>query len=105
MKPAQTINVLDAHGGFTAITKSKGYEKEVDAVGNFVRWNKVYRELNTFWRPSQLLKGKTEGELQEYDEHSFYQNNENVTKAIYKVKGYCNRVVVWFDNETGLRIA
>src|SRR6266404_6469191 len=98
MTPNQTLNVLDAHGGFTAITKSPAYRKELDAAGNFLCWNKVYEEHDTLWRPGQLLKGNVEGTLQEYDEQSFYQNNNNVTKAIYKVKGYPNRIAVWFDN-------
>jgi len=122
MQPPQTINVIDAHGGFTAITKSpqsikiisdpvKG-EREATSddyqptlIHPFVRWERVTREHDTLWRPAQLLKGQSIGELQEFDEHSFYQLNDDVTKAIYKVKGYGNRIAVWFDNATGKRIA
>jgi len=51
------------------------------------------------------LKGSTIGTLSGYDEDSFYQRNNNVTMAKYKVPGYGYRVAVWFDNVTGERIA
>ncbi len=121
MQPPQTLNVIDQNGGFTAITKSPTYVKIVrdngiereatmadyqpTLVPQFVRWAKVSRENNTLWRPAQLLKGNNAGELQEFNEKSFYQTNNDVTKAIYKVKGYSNRIAVWFDNQTGERIA
>ncbi len=99
MKPPQTINVLDRHDGFTAVTLSPTYERE----GN--GWRKVWRESNTVWRASKVLKRGTEGNLQEANESSFYQNNNNVTKALYKVPGYRFRIAIWFDNTTGERIA
>lgn len=103
MKPPTNINVIDKHGGFTALTKSATYEKEY--VGSaFVGWRKVWRERDSLWRPGSLLADPV-GELQEFNEKSFFQLNNNVTKAIYKVKGYPNRIAVWFDNETGERIA
>lgn len=122
MLPPNEINVIDEHGGFTAITKAPTSIKivldpivgEREAIPGdysptlnkpFVRWERVVREHDTLWRPSELLKGETLGTLQEYDERSFFQLNDNVTKAIYKVKGYSNRIVVWFDNQTGKRIA
>lgn len=84
MKPELTTNILDRHNGFTAITTKSG---------------------DTLWRPYQVLKGHYIGVLQSYNEHSFYQNNNDVTEAIYKVRGYRYPVVCWFDNTTGLRIA
>jgi hypothetical protein len=99
MTPDQRMNVLDAHGGFTAVTLSPTHER----YGN--GWRKVWRESNTLWRPGQLLKQTTIGTLQEYNEKSFFQNNNDVTKAYYKVPGYRFRVAVWFDNATGRRLA
>lgn len=82
MNPPKQLNVLDSQGGFTAITKR-----------------------GTLWRPGSLLKQTVRGELQTYDEQSFFQTNNNVTQGIYKVPGYRYRVAVWFDNVTGARIA
>lgn len=104
MTPPKEINVIDKHNGFTAITKSPRYEKIVTETGVFKEWRKARQECGTLWRPGNLLKN-TIGVLQEYDENSFFQLNNNVTKAVYKVKGYPNRIAVWFDNETGERIA
>ena len=84
MQPPQTINVLDRHGGFTAITGKHG---------------------DTLWRPGAVLKRTTTGTLVSHDECSFYQTNNDVTKAIYKVAGYRYPVCCWFDNATGERIA
>lgn len=99
MTPPQTINVLDSHSGFTAITRSKSYERD----GN--GWKRVMKECDTVWRPGKVLRSSTEGTLDEYNEKSFFQTNNDVTKAIYRVKGYRYRVAVWFDNATGQRIA
>lgn len=99
MIPDVQLNVIDAHGGFTAVTRSRSYERD----GN--GWKRVWKESNTVWRPGSLLKQTTLGTLQEYNEKSFYQNNEDVTKALYKVPGYQYRIAVWFDNITGERIA
>lgn len=85
MKPPKTINVLDEHSGFTAITTRRG---------------------DTLWRPVAILRGRPSiGELVSYTEKSFYQNNNDVTYAKYKVNGYRCKVGVWFDNRTGRRIA
>lgn len=84
MKPPSTLNVLDQHGGFTAITTKRD---------------------DTLWRPGKLLKGNTTGTLIYYSEYSFYQNNNDVTRAVYKVPGYRFPVCTWFDNQTGKRIA
>jgi hypothetical protein len=87
--PPQTINVLDKHGGFTIETSGK-------RIGN-----------GTLWRPGKVLGDNTTGTLipGSVDHNSFYQLNNNVTKACYKVRGYRYRVVCWFDNDTGKRIA
>ena len=82
MKPPATIDVLDQHGGYTAITKS-----------------------GTLWRPGKILKKTKIGMLVRYDEGSFYQNNNDVTRAVYKVPGYAYKVAIWFDNKTHRRIA
>lgn len=123
MLPPDEINVIDQHGGFTAITLGKQSVKIVldSIVGErearpgdyvngkltrpFIRWESVMREQDTLWRPASLLKKTTIGTLQEYDVQSFYQTNDNVTKAIYKVDGYKYRVAIWFDNASGVRIA
>jgi len=94
-----TLNVLDKHNGFTAITRSRGYERDSNG------WKRVWQECDTCWRPSALLRKGTIGTLVETDEKSFYQRNNNVTKGIYKVPGYGYRIAVWFDNVTGERIA
>jgi hypothetical protein len=122
MRAPNTIDVLDQHGGFTAITTSPTYIKIIldPVVGEreatlsdyaptlihpFVRWDRVWQESNTLWRPGSLLRKGTIGTLVETRKHSFWQNNQNVTKAIYKVPGYRYRVAVWFDNNTGRRLA
>jgi hypothetical protein len=84
MQPPTTLNVIDQHGGFTAITTKRG---------------------DSLWRPGSLLQRNTIGTLVSHDEHSFYQTNNNVTKAIYKVPGYRYPVAAWFDNTTGQRIS
>lgn len=83
MIPPSSINVLDKHNGFTAITVRS----------------------NTLWRPGNILKKTTQGALIDYKENSFYQLNNDVTMARYKVAGYRYVVVCWFDNKTGNRIA
>jgi len=105
MKPPTTLNVLDRHGGVTAITRSRTYVKVfTEGTSNFIGWRQEYHESGTLWRPGGLLVNP-EGVLQEFDENSFYQNNTDVTKAVYKCKSYPYRIAVWFDNETGRRIA
>ena len=123
MTPPKTLDVLDKHGGFTALTLAptsikiildNGVEREAQFPQDypngvldkpFVRWDKVLRERDTLWRPGILLKRTTIGMLAEFDENSFYQLNNTVTRAIYRVPGYRFRVVCWFDNATGERIA
>lgn len=87
MLPPPTINVLDQHNGFTAVTTTRG---------------------TTLWRPELVLRGHPPiGTLIRFDENSFYQNSPpgSVTKAIYKIKGYKYVVAIWFDNRTRRRIA
>jgi len=91
-KPPATMNLLDANGGFTAVTK-KGYGSS------------SYLRGQTVWRPGSLLKRGTTGTLMEFDPKSFFQTNHDVTQAIYKVPGYGYPAAVWFDNATGRRIA
>ena len=133
MRLPETLNVLDRNAGFTAVTLSPAYVKVVQdgsvtrAIGKcnagerlerspddyqdgkltpvFVRWAKVWRENNTVWRPGALLLKGTIGTLDETRERSFYQNNNNVTQGLYRVPGYRLRIAVWFDNQTGKRIA
>jgi hypothetical protein len=90
-RPPATMNVLDERGGFTAITKKRRGESAIRG--------------ETLWRPGAVLKGETTGSLQESDPRSFYQTNNDVTQAIYKVRGYRYPVAVWFDNRTGTRVA
>lgn len=82
-RPPETLNVLDDHGGFTAETTPN----------------------NTLWRPGSVLKKGNIGLLEAVAPRSFYQNNNDVTKATYKVSGYRYPVLAWFDNATGHRIA
>lgn len=79
---------FDTHGGFTCETKGK---KSGTA---------------SLWRPPQALgKATPNAVLVSYKENSVYQNNNNVTAARYKVKGYRYPVLAWFDNLTLARIA
>lgn len=84
--PPPSINVIDGHGGFTAVTRG--------GLGG-----------DTLWRPGRLLKKSTVGRLVQYNSKSFYQTNDDVTQALYKVAGYRYPVSIWFDNKTGRRIA
>ena len=85
--PPQTLDVLDQHGGFTALIQ--GTKRNGDY---------------TLWRPGRVLKHDTTGTLLNYGK-GFYQNNNDVTWACYKLKGYRYPVVVYFGTYTGKRIA
>ena len=106
MRPPEQLNVIDACNGFTIETPTKHYVK-VFEDGKLVRWDrKMVLNGDTLWRPAQVLKGKDPlGTLVDYNERSFFQNNNDVTIARYKVKGYRYLVVCWFDNSDGHRIA
>lgn len=86
--PLKLEPFFDRHSGFTAeITSPK--------QGTY-----------TLWRPGCVLKTDSpQATLQSYNEKSFYQLNNDVTIARYRVKGYRYIVVVWFDNQTGTQIA
>ena len=108
-RPPSQINVLDGHGGFTAVTQpgrhmsnmvpyTSVHERDVDLVVESLHGSSL-------WRPGHVLKKSNYGTLLGFNEKSFYQTNNDVTKAIYKVPGYRYPVAVWFDNKTGRRIA
>jgi len=92
-QPPLILDVRDQHGGFTIVHPRTG---------------------DTLWRPATVLDGhgagdtRFHGRLESYDSESFYQLNDNCTKAIYRLenaRGYGYRAVVWFDNSTGEREA
>ena len=101
--PPARINVLDQHGGFTAVTKPPW--SRTDERPKFASDPKAWLRGDTLWRPGNVLKGTTQGELAVYDDKSFFQTNNDVTIALYRVPGYQYPVAVWFDNKTGKRIA
>lgn len=121
MKPPDDYNVLDRHGGFTAVTMiglQHGHGIRYSHGPNISRFRASssddQREImrgryQTLWRTSwflHLADGQTPaGKLIGYDEQSFFQNNNDVTIAFYQVKGYQYIVACWFDNQTGERIA
>lgn len=83
MIPPTILNsVLDGHGGYTILT----------------------RDGNTLWKPGSTLRTSPYGTLVRYDERGFYQRNDDVTIAYYKVEGVRDLVIVWFDNATGLNV-
>jgi len=76
--------MLDRIGGVTVLTPKK----------------------NTLWKPaSALSRGRGEPQLVDFNPRSFYQTNNDVTEAFYKLQGYPMKLVAWFDNPTGRRIA
>lgn len=99
MIPPKTVSILDRHGGATAETTSArssrlGPPATPDQIGD------------TLWVPGDRIKG-TAGTLIEgsVNEKGFYQRNNNITSAKYKVPGYRYPIVTWWDNLTGERIA
>jgi len=73
--------------------------------GDF-HWRTIVRDRgDTVWTPARVLQGNTIGTLESYNEKSFFQRNDNVTIAFYRIEGYRHLAVCWFDNETGARIA
>lgn len=116
--PPNTINVLDRHGGFTIESKPPmvrwrpGIQDARERYKQQGRWDIASREDkgrlhmgDSLWRPGSLLKKSTQGDLLAWDDKSFYQTNNDVTLAVYRVPGYGYPVMVWFDNATGKRIA
>ena len=109
--PAQ-VTIIDRHGGFAIESKPPWYEAERFDFAQRERAARTrldYRRFgvgDSLWRPGSVLKGrKPVGELLAYDPRSFYQTNDNVTLAVYRVRGYGYPVLIWFDNATGRRIA
>lgn len=100
-RPPRQVNVLDQLGGFTAVT---GVTKRYLSLHKGDEAAATMR-ASTLWRPGHVLTKTTIGNLVASDPRSFYQRNHDVTKAIYKLKGYRYPVAVWFDNATGERIA
>lgn len=82
MRPPTAYNVLDTHGGYTVLERSG----------------------DTLWRPGRLLRRGSIGTLVSADEQSFYQNHNDVTRALYKMPGQRLLAVVWFCNRTGARV-
>jgi tRNA/tmRNA/rRNA uracil-C5-methylase (TrmA/RlmC/RlmD family) len=108
MQPPETINVLDKHGGFTILAPTLQYVKRFATIDekSFQGWERKMVETNTLWRPASVLNGRSPiGKLISFNEESFFQNNNDVTQALYQVKGYRYKIVVWFDNKTKERIA
>lgn len=110
-QPPRFMNVLDNQGGFTAVTMPRSWaphlKEERKRRGVLHKDPKYRTNINgqTIWRPGSLLKRSTTGELVDSSPRSFYQTNDDVTVAVYKVAGYQYPVVVWFDNKSGRRIA
>lgn len=105
MKPPDELDVLDRHGGFTRMLKTEQAEKRHEP---HFHWVYVMKYTDTLWEPGYELDGLPKvGKLmpETVDEKSFYQLNDDVTRAWYKVEGYEHPIVAWFDNRTGLRIA
>jgi hypothetical protein len=111
MIPPESIDVLDQHGGFTAVTKLGGRPGPSLFAVRRMSLDEFHQAItshcfNTLWRPGGVLRGQTQGGLvKPYNPNSFYQLNNNVTLAFYRVPGYNYLVAVWFDNLTGQRIA
>jgi hypothetical protein len=81
--PPRTLNVVDKHGGFTAVTRS-----------------------GTLWRPGQVARGGTVGSLVpgSIKHDDFYQNKQPVVSALYKLPSYNYKVKIWWE-PSGQRIA
>lgn len=103
MRPPQTLNVLDRHGGFTCESRMPGSVRSGRMDFQARKSGAKLRIGDTLWRPGSLLRGDPIGQLLAYDENSFYQTNNDVTLAVYRVPGYSYPVLIWFDNMTGER--
>lgn len=78
------------HGGFTIET-----EDIIRGTYTLYRNSDVLGDLDA---TGYLIPGSV-------DTKTFYQTNNDVTQAQYKVPGYKYPVVIWWDNKTGKRIA
>jgi hypothetical protein len=92
--PAGTMDVLDQHGGFTALTPK--YAWGTTRLSHY----------ETLWRPGDVAKQGTTGALVPgtVKRDDFYQLERPVISAEYKLPGYRYRVKVWFRPD-GSRIA
>lgn len=112
MKPPETMDVRDRIGGFTIKAPTIGYVKEyltIPPTETSWRWKRCMCNYNSLYRApvivQRVCKKGTVGTLESYDERSFYQNNNDVTLALYKIPGYRYRAMIWFNNKTEKRIA
>lgn len=78
---------FDRHGGFTIESGDRGGSRY------------------SLWRPGIALGNHEPDAVLISSEPSFYQRNDNVILACYKVKGYRYLILAWFDPATGERIA
>jgi GNAT superfamily N-acetyltransferase len=125
--PPLTMDVIDGHGGFTALTSPAyrvsmlglcsecGGPRTVDGrevvdleSGKICQSETEHRayplfDKNSLWRPASVLKQGTSGMLIAKRDGRFYQQNNNVVQALYAVPGYRYHVSVWFDKTTGER--
>lgn len=109
-QPPRFMNVLDEHGGFTIATMPRSWAPHIreERKRHVLHKDPVHRTTingQTTWRPGSVLKKSTTGELVDSSPRSFYQLNDDVTVAVYKVAGYGYPAIVWFDNKSGRRIA
>lgn len=121
MIPPEFERIIDRHGGFTIESQMPSYMRTshrhsgLKTPGRFdMEARQAAQQRHgmgrlpigpTLWRPGHVLKGDTVGKLLGYDESSFYQTNNNVTIAIYRIPGYGYPILCWYDNATGERIA
>jgi hypothetical protein len=109
-KPPTTIELgIGVAGEFTAESKPPYRVKKRWSMEDRISKHKGKVRLSigdTLWRPSHVIKKlPAKGKLVAYDTGSFYQTNNDVTVALYRVQGYGYPVVMWFDNKTGRQIA
>lgn len=109
--PPETISLF-RDGGFTIESKPPWKTKK--------RWDLKSRVFvfegrtrlligDTLWRHQNhaplALSNENLARLVAYDTGSFYQTSNDVTVALYRLKGYGYPIVTWWSNETGRRIA
>ncbi len=85
MTPPDTMNVRDKHGGITAVLASG----------------------DTLWNADPERTKDTIGTLiaGSIKPNTYYQRNNDVTSADYRIPKFRFPVRVWWDNATGERIA
>lgn len=103
LQPPTTVNVIDPNSGFTAVTKARFHGR--GKAPKFAEKPEAWIGGQTLWGPYDVLRGETEGKLVVFKNDSFYQNDHDVTIALYKVKGYPYPIALWFSNRTGERVA